>query len=254
MRWRSRIRNLRHWVLCKTTAPIDNATLTDTIFFSPTLKGGKLFIVSCEFWFFLHAKIFFSHYVFKGAKLAKFIRFEAGWKLMWDDVMMWWCDNVVMRWRSRIKNMRHWVLCKTTAPKENTTLTDTIFFSPTLKGGKLFIVSCEFWVFLYAKIFYFLYVFKGAKLAKFIREEAGWKLKRDEIRDARCEMRDASISITKFTEMGWNDCVFEGSKEHLDVLGSALVFQFIYVEKNLFYYKEILHFATLRSEWQSFGL
>ena len=33
-----------------------------------------------------------------------------------------------------------------------------------------------------------------------------------------------------------------------DVLGSAQVFQFMYVEKNLFYYKEILHFATLRSE------
>ena len=33
-----------------------------------------------------------------------------------------------------------------------------------------------------------------------------------------------------------------------DVMGSALVFQFMYVEENLFYYKEILHFATLRSE------
>ena len=33
-----------------------------------------------------------------------------------------------------------------------------------------------------------------------------------------------------------------------DVLGSAQVFQFIYVEKNLFYYKEILHCAVLRSE------
>ena len=33
-----------------------------------------------------------------------------------------------------------------------------------------------------------------------------------------------------------------------DVVGRAQVFQFMYVEKNLFYYKEILHFATLRSE------
>lgn len=33
-----------------------------------------------------------------------------------------------------------------------------------------------------------------------------------------------------------------------DVLGSAKVLQFMYVEKNLFYYKEILHCATLRSE------
>ena len=38
-------------------------------------------------------------------------------------------------------------------------------------------------------IFYFLYVFKGAKLAKFIRYEAGWKLMWDEVRDARCEVR-----------------------------------------------------------------
>ena len=33
-----------------------------------------------------------------------------------------------------------------------------------------------------------------------------------------------------------------------DVLGSAQVFQFMYVEKNLFYYKEILHFVALRLE------
>ena len=33
-----------------------------------------------------------------------------------------------------------------------------------------------------------------------------------------------------------------------DVLASAQVFQFMYVEKNLFYYKEILHYAVLRSE------
>ena len=39
----------------------------------------------------------------------------------------------------------------------------------------------------------------------------------------------------------------EGTSE--SVLASAQVFQFMYVEKNLFYYKEILHFATLRSEW-----
>ena len=33
-----------------------------------------------------------------------------------------------------------------------------------------------------------------------------------------------------------------------DVLGSAQGFQFMYVEKNLFYYKEILHFVALRLE------
>ena len=43
--------------------------------------------------------------------------------------------------------------------------------------------------------FYSHYVFKGAKLAKFIRFEAVGKLMWDEV-------RDASISITKFTEIG----------------------------------------------------
>ena len=61
-----------------------------------------------------------------------------------------------------------------------------------------------------AKIFYSHYVFKGAKLAKFIRCEAGWKM----IRDTRCELRGVSISITKFTELWWNDGGFEGSEEH----------------------------------------
>ena len=31
--------------------------------------------------YFWNAKIFYYSYIFKGAKLAKFIRFEAGWKL-----------------------------------------------------------------------------------------------------------------------------------------------------------------------------
>ena len=43
--------------------------------------------------FFYTQRFFYSHYVFKGAKLAKFIRFEAGWKMMRDDVI---CDDVVM--------------------------------------------------------------------------------------------------------------------------------------------------------------
>ena len=62
--------------------------------------------------------------------------------------------------------MRHWVLCKTTAPKENATVTETIFFSPTLKGGKLFIVTsalksqrrvrCEFGVVCFLEIDFLL--------------------------------------------------------------------------------------------------
>ena len=37
-------------------------------------------------------------------------------------------------------------------------------------------------------------------------------------------------------------------------MGSAQVFQFMYVEKNLFYYKEILHFVALRLEMTEFWL
>ena len=39
------------------------------------------------------------------------------------------------------------------------------------------------------RFFYILYVFKEAKLAKFIRFEAGWKLMWDEVRDASYEVR-----------------------------------------------------------------
>ena len=193
------------------------------------------------------------------------------WGKWCGDVVMWWCGYVVMRWKSRIRNLRHWVLCKTTAPIDNATLTDTIFFSPTLKGGKLFIVSCEFWFFLYAKIFYYSYIFKEAKLAKFIRFEAGWKLMwwcgdvvmrwksrirksrhQDEVRDAACEVRVfLSQSSRRIGEM----IVFLSALRNIgDVLARAQVFQFMYVEKNIFSYKEILHFAALRSEWQSSSL
>ena len=197
----------------------------------------------------LNAKIFLFSLCFKEAKLAKFIRFEAVGKLMWDEVRgasisitkfteLWWndgvfegseehwklwrceveifcflkrfftmlcfvqndrvlffysrlgiwiifetqrffiipiflrelswrnsfalkrwgnwCDDVVMWWWDGSHGLKIWGIgfyAKTTVPIDNATLTDTIFFSPTLKGGKLFIVSCEFWFFLYAKIF-----------------------------------------------------------------------------------------------------
>ena len=69
---------------------------------------------------------------------------------------------------------------------------------------------------------------------------------RDEIRDARCEVRVfLSQSSRRLCEM----MAFLRALRNIgDVVGSALVFQFMYVEKNLFYYKKILHFATLRSE------
>ena len=69
---------------------------------------------------------------------------------------------------------------------------------------------------------------------------------RDEIRDARYEVR---VFLSQ-SSLRWGEMMafFERTEEQLDGLGSALVFQFIYLEKNLFYYKEILHYAVLRSE------
>ena len=52
------------------------------------------------------------------------------------------------------------------------------------------------------------------------------------------------------SSLGWGEMIaFLSTLRNIrDVLASTQVFQFMYVEKNLFYYKEILHFATLRSE------
>ena len=105
--------------------------------------------------YFWNAKIFFILIMYLREQSWRNSFALKRWGKWCGDVVMWWCGYVVMRWKSRIRNLRHWVLCKTTAPIDNATLTDTIFFSPTLKGGKLFIVSCEFWVFLYAKFFLF---------------------------------------------------------------------------------------------------
>ena len=68
----------------------------------------------------------------------------------------------------------------------------------------------------------------------------------DEVRDAACEVRVfLSQSSRSYGEMM---AFLRALRNIRDVLASAQVFQFMYVEKNLFYYKEILHFATLRSE------
>ena len=88
-------------------------------------------------------------------------------------------------------------------------------------------------LFLNRKDFFLNCFFKWAKLAKFIRFEAGWKLMWDEV-------RDASISITKFTEMGWNDCVFEHTEEHRRCSGKCTVFYLflwiliIFIRKDFF--------------------
>ena len=66
-------------------------------------------------------------------------------------------------------------------------------------------------------------------------------------------MRDASYEVRVFLSQssrsyGEMMAFLRALRNIGDVLGSAQVFQFMYVEKNLFSYKEILHFAALRSE------
>ena len=72
------------------------------------LVSALVFIYYCEFWFFLHAKIYYILYIFKEAKLAKFIRYEVGWKMMRDDVIMWWCGDVIMWWWDGGHGLKIW--------------------------------------------------------------------------------------------------------------------------------------------------
>ena len=84
---------------------------------------------------------------------------------------LWSCEIEIFYWIKRFFTMLCFV--------QN----DTVLFCTQ---------ELEIWtisVFKRKDFFYSHYVFKGAKLAKFIRFEAGWKMMRDEIRDARCEMR-----------------------------------------------------------------
>ena len=91
--------------------------------------------------------------------------------------------------------------------------------------GSVFYLRLGIWIiFETQRFFYSHYVFKGAKLAKFIRFEAVGKM----IRDTRCELRGVSISITKFTKYRWNDVVFEGSKKHRRCSGKCTGFS-VYV-------------------------
>ena len=58
--------------------------------------------------------------------------------------------------------------------------------------------------------------------------------------------RSARVSITKFSERDWNDCVLEGSEEHRRLWSREVVKTWSW---NIFLYEEILHYSTLRSEW-----
>ena len=71
-----------------------------------------------------------------------------------------------------------------------------------------------------------------------------------------CGMRYEMRVFLSQSSLRWGEMIaFLSTLRNIgDVVGSALVFQFMHVEKNIFYYKKILHFATLRSEWQSSSL
>ena len=69
------------------------------------LGSALFFLLLWILIFFKRKDFFYSHYVFKGAKLAKFIRFEAGWKMMRDDVI---CDDVVMWWWDGGHGLKIW--------------------------------------------------------------------------------------------------------------------------------------------------
>ena len=145
--------------------------------------------------------------------MAKFIRYEALWKLyiFYHKVL----GDVVKRWRfwglwGTLEIVKTW--------SWNILLFEEILHYAALRSewhGSVFYSRLGIWIILNAKIFYYSYIIKEAKLAKFIRFEAGWKLMWDEV-------RDASISITKFTKMVWNDGVFEGTEEYQRCFGNFL--------------------------------
>ena len=85
--------------------------------------------------YFLNAKVLFFHYFFKYAKLAKFIRSEASWKL-------WRCEVEIFFFMKRFFTMLRFV--------QN----DTVLFFYSRLG---------IWIILNAKIFYYSYIFKEAK-------------------------------------------------------------------------------------------
>ena len=171
--------------------------------------------------YFWNAKIFYYSYIFKGAKLAKFIRFEAGWKLyifyhkvLWNDCVLegseehwklWRCEVEIFFFMKRFFTMLRFV--------QN----DTVLFFYSRLG---------IWIILNAKIFYYSYIIKEAKLAKFIRFEALWKLYifyhkvlGDVVKWWRFWGLWGTLEIVKM--WSWNILLFE----------------------------KILHYAALRSEW-----
>ena len=75
----------------------------------------------------------------------------------------------------------------------------------------------------------------------------GWRMK-----DEGWRMRDAGCkySITKFTEMWWNDCIFESSEEHRKCSGKVTDIRLAGVEKLFPWWRDSsLLYASFRMTW-----
>ena len=97
--------------------------------------------------------------------------------------------------------------------------------------------------FLKRKDFFYSFLFKRAKLAKFIRYEAMWWRMKDE----GWRMRGASISITEFTEMEWNHSVFEPTEEHSRCSGKPSIIWDSYGMTNDVYMNRVVIFLSQSS-------
>ena len=92
-------------------------------------------------------------------------------------------------------------------------------------------------IFWNAKIIYYSYVFKEAKLAKFIRFEAGWKL--------YIFYHKVLGDVVK----RWRFWGLWGILENREVVSCEVVKSWSW---NILLFEEILHYATLHSEWQGY--
>ena len=156
------------------------------------------FIVYSFVLFFETQKIIYYSYVFKEAKLAKFIRYEALWKLyifyhkVLGDVVKWW---------------RFWGLWETLEIVKtwswNILLFEEILHYTALHSewhGSVFYSRLGFWIIFETQRLFIIPIF--------LRKQS-W---RNSFALKLC--RNCIFSITKFSEMWWNDDVFERTKEH----------------------------------------
>ena len=218
--------------------------------------SGKCTVFYLFLWILiiLYAKIFLSYLCFQGSKVGEIhslwsdVETDVGWdtrceyfyhKVHEDGVkwwrfwghwgiseMFWMCSEVVKLWSCEVVKL--WSCEDVKMWFWNILLYEEILHYAVLRSewqGYIFYWWLEICfngriVFESQRFFFLNCFFKWAKLAKFIRCEAAGKL----MWDTRCELKGASISITKFTENRWNDCVFERTEEHRRCCGKCTSF------------------------------